>query len=93
MDSLIYQTTYLKGHQSPIPRINANAVQNKKSTVENTTVVWGRSRVHAYIHILLAHLLKAFESQCYSNNIKHRKLETRKIFNKLKVVSRRSRLS
>ena len=52
MDSLIYQTTYLKGRQSPIHRINANTVQNKKSTVESTTLVWGRSRVHAYIHIL-----------------------------------------
>ena len=60
MGSLIYQTTYLKGRQSPIPRINANTVQNKKSTVESTTLVWGRSRVHAYIHILLARLTGLF---------------------------------
>ena len=81
MDSLIYQTTYLKGRQSPIPRINANTVQSKKSTVESTTLVWGRNRVHVYIHILLARPIRAFESQCYSNNIKHRKLKTRIIFN------------
>ena len=81
MDRLIHQTTYLKGHQSPIPRINANAVKNEKSTVESTTLVWERSRVHAYIHIVLARPLRAFENQCYSNNIKHRKLKTRKIFN------------
>ena len=41
MDSLIYQTSYLKGRQSPISRINANTVQNKKSTVESTTLLWG----------------------------------------------------
>ena len=52
MDSLIYQTTYLKGCQSPIPRINAHAVQNKKWMVESTTLVWGTSRVHAYVIIL-----------------------------------------
>ena len=81
MDSLIYQTTYLKGRQSSVLRINTKTVQSKKSTVESTKLVWGRSRVHAYIHILLARPIRAFESQCYSNNIKHRKLKTRKVFN------------
>ena len=51
MDSLIYQTTYLKGRQSPMPRINANTVQNETSTVESTTLVWGTSWVHAYVII------------------------------------------
>ena len=51
MDSLIYQTTYLKGHQSPIPRINAKTVQSEKSMVESSTLVWERSRVHAYVII------------------------------------------
>ena len=34
-----------------------------------------------YIHILLARTHMAFQSQCYSNNIKHKKLKTRKIIN------------
>ena len=34
-----------------------------------------------YTHILLSRPHMAFQSQCYSNNIKHKKLKTRKIIN------------
>ena len=37
--------------------------------------------IHTYIHIFLARSLRAFQFQSYSNNIKHRKLKTRRIIN------------
>ena len=41
-------------------------------------LAWKHLHTYTYIYCLLARPHRAFQSQCYSNNIKHRKLKTQK---------------